>query len=1242
MCNPMAIKRCSKGLAWLLGTDWEGAVMIRSRFAEDVGIIRRLVFSALLCSGFVCSAHAAATFNPIATNTYGTHFGYWEFLPDSYYANPNKALPIVIFFHGAGEVGDGNLPQLNRVLAWGPPMILSQPNHPLHNIFDQNEVIVLSPQCPDGNGQFTFWFNIYVLNFINYAQSHYGNRIDTNRIYLTGLSMGSGGIHELINAFPTDAMKAAAMVVTASVGGANDTGATVGAKVPYWCLTSYGDNPGGTIAGMDRMAGLIAGTGPTNVMASYPGSDVIRTATFSPASGWTWSVGTNAASGVNPKLTLYPGSDHGSWTPTYNNVDVWNWMFAQRKSSGVDATAPAVSITSPTTGSTWTTTNPILNLAGMASDNVGVTQVSWSNDRGGSGSASGTANWSVNNIVLQTGTNVLTVTAQDAANNRTSATLSVTLNTVPVSGTGFNGLNAEYYNSVSLTGLVFTRVDANVNNNWDSGGPGGGIGNDNFSVRWSGRVLPRYSETYTFSTISDDGVRLWVNGQLLIDNWTDHPATENTGTITLQAGVKYDIKLEYYERSGGAVAQLLWTSTSQAREIIPTSQLFANGFNAEYYNSRDFSGAAIQQLDPTINFDWGNASPMSAISADGFTVRWTGRIQPRYSETYTFYTHSDDGVRLWVNGQLIIDNWTDHGVTENAGTISLQAGQKYDLKMEYYENTGAAVAKLFWSSASQAKEIVPSSQVFPDGGGLIGEYFNTIDLSGPVLIRTDASINFDWAYGSPDASLNADYFSVRWVGKVMPKYSETYTFYTQSDDGVRLWVNGQLIIDNWTLHGSTENAGNITLQAGQKYDIQMEYYENWGAATAKLSWSSARQAKEIVPESQLFPSGTGLNVQYFNNMALSNASLERIDPTVNFDWGTGSPAAAISADNISARWSGKVQPLYSENYAFSTITDDGVRLWVNGQLVIDDWTLHGPTERTGNITLQAGQKYDIKMEWFENSGGAVAKLSWQSASQAKGIIPQSQLYAVSSNTTSAATALISKATRSFSANDIADASGATAVPSDAVVGQPVVFTAPAIEAESIMFSWNFGDGTTADGASATHSFTAEGTYTAVVTITDPNGGTSSSSVTVNVSANKPIKVKKLQVALNFKNANSDSIAVSGSFAVEKSFNPTGKQVFIDLGGVTKTFVLNSKGVSAKGMDSFKLKRTKKLPTEAQFQLRLKGGSFGGQLADEGLTNADSKNQVKSIGLSITLGDTKYSTAIKANYSGAKGKFGRAK
>ena len=81
--------------------------------------------------------------------------------------------------------------------------------------------------------------------------------------------------------------------------------------------------------------------------------------------------------------------------------------------------------------------------------------------------------------------------------------------------------------------------------------------------------------------------------------------------------------------------------------------------------------------------------------------------------SYTFYTTSDDGVRLWVDNQLLINNWTDHGATENSGGITLTAGKKYDIKLEYYENGGAASIKLLWAPPGQAKQIIPQERLYP-------------------------------------------------------------------------------------------------------------------------------------------------------------------------------------------------------------------------------------------------------------------------------------------------------------------------------------------------------------------------------------------------------------------------------------------------------------------------------------------------------------------------------------------------
>ena len=131
-----------------------------------------------------------------------------------------------------------------------------------------------------------------------------------------------------------------------------------------------------------------------------------------------------------------------------------------------------------------------------------------------------------------------------------------------------------------------------------------------------------------------------------------------------------------------------------------------------YYNNTDFSGRALSRLDGTVNLDWAGGSPAGSIGADTFSVRWTGQVEPRYSQTYTFYTTTDDGVRLWVNGVLLVDYWAGQAATERSGTIALTAGQKYSIRLDYYENTGNAVAKLMWSSASQVKQIIPQSQLY--------------------------------------------------------------------------------------------------------------------------------------------------------------------------------------------------------------------------------------------------------------------------------------------------------------------------------------------------------------------------------------------------------------------------------------------------------------------------------------------------------------------------------------------------
>lgn len=268
----------------------------------------------------------------------------------------------------------------------------------------------------------------------------------------------------------------------------------------------------------------------------------------------------------------------------------------------------------------------------------------------------------------------------------------------------------------------------------------------------------------------------------------------------------------------------------------------------------------LTRVDSTINFNWGGGSPAANINSDYFSVRWTGQIQPLYTGVYTFYSTSDDGIRLYVNGQKIIDAWVVESATEHSGTISLTGGQKYDIVVEYSEDSGDASEVLSWSSTCQPKQVIPQVQLYPchssknaGGTGLIGLYYTDENLSKLSSYKIDPNINYNWGNGGP-AGLNGqvDQFSIQWIGLVQPRYSGTYTFYASSDDGSRLYVNSQQLENRWVVQSAAEFSGTINLLQGQNYSIVFQYFEANGNAEAALSWSHACEAKQIIPQSQLF------------------------------------------------------------------------------------------------------------------------------------------------------------------------------------------------------------------------------------------------------------------------------------------------------------------------------------------------------------------------------------------------------
>lgn len=300
------------------------------------------------------------------------------------------------------------------------------------------------------------------------------------------------------------------------------------------------------------------------------------------------------------------------------------------------------------------------------------------------------------------------------------------------------------------------------------------------------------------------------------------------------------------------------------RPSFPQSQTpvigTGNGLQGTYFNLNFVDDPAVfTSTSTTIDHTWGAGSPGAGVDDDGFHVRWIGQVQPKFTDDYVFRIVSDDGVRLWIDGQLVIDRWDFDGLnTHVSPAIALTAGQRVSIRLEYHDGSGDAEIHLHWSSFWQTDEIIPLTQLYAPqpgtGNGLTGEYFNNTDLSGsPDLVRVDQNIDFDWGPGSPDPVLNSDGISVRWTGEVQADITETFIFHTYSDDGVRLWVDDQLILDDWRTHGPEwVSSTPVALVGGVKYTIRLEYLEDGGGANITLAWSNGLIERTTVPQSQLY------------------------------------------------------------------------------------------------------------------------------------------------------------------------------------------------------------------------------------------------------------------------------------------------------------------------------------------------------------------------------------------------------
>lgn len=180
-------------------------------------------------------------------------------------------------------------------------------------------------------------------------------------------------------------------------------------------------------------------------------------------------------------------------------------------------------------------------------------------------------------------------------------------------------------------------------------------------------------------------------------------------------------------------------------------------------------------------------------------------------------------------------------------------------------------------------------------------------------------------------------------------------------------------------------------------------------------------------ESRVLPAGNGLLATYWDNASsaytsslnFSGKSVHRTDASINFNWGTGSPASGIGANTFSVRWSGQIAVPRTGVYRFYVRADDGAKLWVNGVQLVNAWNGHRGGELSARISLTGGRRYTIQMESYDNSGQATAQLRWSGPGVAKTLVPQRVLYSTAPQPSAAAKARVVRTSASPDVSGIA-------------------------------------------------------------------------------------------------------------------------------------------------------------------------------------------------------------------------------
>ena len=414
----------------------------------------------------------------------------------------------------------------------------------------------------------------------------------------------------------------------------------------------------------------------------------------------------------------------------------------------------------------------------------------------------------------------------------------------------------------------------------------------NYGFSFTGFINVPADGQYTFYTSSDDGSSLYIDNILVVANDGLHGNLERSGTIGLKAG-KHAITGLFFQQGGGEVFIVSYEGMGVSKQEIPEAALYrislkapqsqspikllpavypanaVNGLDYKYYEGNWNVLPAFPSINPvktgtTVNFNLSLAN-----RAEQFGVSFTGYIEVPADGEYTFYTLSDDGSSLYIDDVLVVSNDGLHSAAEKSGTIGLEAG-KHAVKGLFFQQRGAQVFEVSFEGMGITKRAVPESAlyritenaaadqfllpaVYPANAvnGLDFKYYEgTWDLlpSFPGLnpVKTGTSANFDISHAT-----RVTQYGFSFTGFINVPADGVYTFYTNSDDGSRLYIDNVLTVENDGLHTALEKSGIIGLKAG-KHAITGLFFQRTGNRLFVVSYEGMGISKKAIPANELY------------------------------------------------------------------------------------------------------------------------------------------------------------------------------------------------------------------------------------------------------------------------------------------------------------------------------------------------------------------------------------------------------